>query len=100
MYSGLEIGVTEIYLAAEPSSGYRIEYSGLFWDLCVIGLGVIISEAEVYHGSDSAIAFGFHKHAGSSGHTGPMEDSGVHLLVDLCLVFGPQGLWRFEGGCL
>jgi len=66
----------------------------------VAGLGVIIPEAEVYHGADSAIAFGFHKHAGSFEHTGCMEDTGVHLLVDPCLVFGHQGLWRFESRCL
>jgi len=64
----------------------------------VIGLGVIIPGAEVNRGGDSAIAFGFRKHAGSSGHTGPREDAGVHLLVDLSLVFGHQGLCRFEGG--
>jgi len=52
----------------------------------VIGLSVIIPESEVYQGADSPIAFGFHEHASSSGHTGPMEDAGVHLLVDLCLV--------------
>jgi len=66
----------------------------------VIGLCVIIPEAEVYQGADADVPFCFHKHAGSSGHTGPMEDTGVHLLVDPCLVFGHQGLWLFEGGCL
>jgi len=66
----------------------------------VIGLGVIILEVEVYQVSDSAIAFGFHKHADSARHTGPKEHTGVHLFVDSCLVFGHQGLWRFEGGCL
>jgi len=66
----------------------------------VIGLGVIIDEAEVYPGSEPAIALGFHKHAGSSRDTGPMENTGVHLLIDPCLVFRHQGLWRFEGGCL
>jgi len=66
----------------------------------VIGLRVIIPEAEVYLGPDSAIPFGFHKHAGSSGHTGPMEDTGIQVFVDPCLVFVHQGLWRFEGGCL
>jgi len=100
MHSGREVGVTEIYLAAEPSSSYCIQYSVLFQNLCVIGLGVIIPEAEVYQGSDSAIAFGFHKHASFCGHTGPMEDTGVHLLVDPCLVFGHQRVWLFEGGCL
>jgi len=25
-----------------------------------------------------------------------MEDTGFHLLIDPCLVFGHQGLWRFE----
>ena len=47
MDSGWEVGVTEIYLTAESSPGYRILYSILFWDLCVSGLGVIIPEAEV-----------------------------------------------------
>jgi len=55
MHSGLEVGVTEIYLAVESSSGYRIYYTVLFWDLCVIGLSVIIPEGEVYQGADSAI---------------------------------------------
>ena len=64
----------------------------------MIGLGVIVPEPEVYQGTDSTIAFGFYKHAGSSRHTGPMEDTGVHLLVDLCLVFGHQCWWRFESG--
>jgi len=68
--------------------------------VCVIGLGVIIPNAEIYQGSDSAIAFCFHKHAGSSRHTGPMEDTSIHLLVDPCLVFGQQGMWRFESECL
>jgi len=66
----------------------------------VIGLGVIIAEVEVYQGTDSAITFCFHQHAGSSGHTGLMEGTGIHLLVDPCLGFGHQGLWRFESGCL
>ena len=52
----------------------------------MIGLGVIIAEAEFDYGADSALAFCFHKHAGSSAHTGPMEDTGVYLLVDACLV--------------
>ena len=54
--------------------------------MCVIGLGVIIAEAEFDYGADSALAFCFHQHAGSSAHTGPMEDTGVHLVVDACLV--------------
>ena len=40
----------------------------------MIGLRVIIPEAEVDLGADSAIAFCFHKHARSSGHTGSVED--------------------------
>ena len=87
MHSGLGVGVTEIYLAAESSSAYDIEYSVLFWDMGVIGLGVIIAEAEFDYGADSALAFCFHKHDGSSAHTGPMEDTGVYLLVDACLVW-------------
>jgi len=66
----------------------------------VIGLGVIIPQAGVYQEAESAMTFCFHKHAGSSWHTGPMEDTGVHRLVDPWLVFGHQGLWRFESKCL
>jgi len=62
----------------------------------MIGLGVIIPEVEVYQGVDSAIALGFYKDVGSSGHSGPMEDTSVHFLVDPCLVFGHQCLWFFE----
>ena len=65
-----------------------------------MGLCIIIPEAEVYQGADTSIAFCCHKDAGSSRHTGPMEDTGVYWLVDPCLVFGHQYLWRFESTCL
>jgi len=65
----------------------------------VVGPCVIIPEAEVPLGADSAIAFCFDKHAGSSRYTSPMEDTSVHLLVDPYLLFGHKCLWCFESRC-
>jgi len=48
VYFPLEIGLIEIYLAVESCFGYSVQYSIRFWDLCVIGLYVIIPEVEVY----------------------------------------------------
>jgi len=58
----------------------------------VIILGVIIPQAEGDQLAVSAITFCFYKPAGLSGHTGPVEDTGVHLLVDQYLVLGHQCL--------
>jgi len=51
-------------------------------------LPVMIREEEVYEEADSVSSLVYAKNASSSGHTGPRQDTGVHLLGNSGLVVG------------
>jgi len=63
VYSGLKIGIAEIYLASGFSSCYCTADTLLIGDLQVVCFCVLISGSKIYHWSDSTSRFGLNEHA-------------------------------------